>query len=141
MLGSISLIMIAFALGGLMEKTRLIKSLLEGVIKGIRSKGRLVFSTVSSSIAMNLLTGEQYLSILIPGQSFKALYDKLEIDRKHLTRSLEDGGTLVNPLIPWGVSGAFMSSALGVSVIDYLPFVFFLYISPLFSILFGFRKQ
>lgn len=141
MLGSISLIMIAFALGGLMEKTRLIKSLLEGVIKGIRSKGRLVFSTVSSSIAMNLLTGEQYLSILIPGQSFKALYDKLGIDRKHLTRSLEDGGTLVNPLIPWGVSGAFMSSALGLSVIDYLPFVFFLYISPLFSILFGFRKQ
>lgn len=141
MLGSISLIMIAFALGGLMEKTGLIKSLLEGVIKGIRSKGRLVFSTVSSSIAMNLLTGEQYLSILIPGQSFKALYDKLGIDRKHLTRSLEDGGTLVNPLIPWGVSGAFMSSALGVSVIDYLPFVFFLYISPLFSILFGFRKQ
>ena len=141
MMGSISLIIIAFALGGLMEKTGLITSLLEGVIKGIRSKGRLVFSTVSSSIAMNLLTGEQYLSILIPGQSFKNLYDKLGIDRKHLSRSLEDGGTLVNPMIPWGVSGAFMSSALGVPVTDYLPFVFFLYLSPIFSILFGFRKQ
>ena len=140
MMGSVSLIIIAFALGGLMEKIGLITSLLEGVIKGIHTKGRLVFSTVSSSIGMNLATGEQYLSILIPGQSFKKLYDKLGIDRKHLSRSLEDGGTLINPMIPWGVSGAFMSSALGVPVIEYLPFVFFLYLSPLFSILFGFRK-
>ncbi|MET1138827.1 Na+/H+ antiporter NhaC family protein, partial [Bacillus subtilis] len=38
------------------------------------------------------------------------------------------------------VSGAFMSTALGVPVIEYLPFVFFLYLSPLFSILFGFRE-
>ncbi|MED1738394.1 Na+/H+ antiporter NhaC [Bacillus swezeyi] len=141
MMGSVSLIIIAFALGGLMEKTGLITSLLEGVIKGIRSKGRLVFSTVASSMGMNLLTGEQYLSILIPGQSFKKLYDRLGIERKHLSRSLEDGGTLINPMIPWGVSGAFMSSALGVPVIEYLPFVFFLYLSPIFSILFGFRKQ
>ncbi|QHZ46065.1 MULTISPECIES: Na+/H+ antiporter NhaC [Bacillus] len=141
MMGSVSLIIIAFALGGLMEKTGLITSLLEGVIRGIRTKGRLVFSTVSSSIGMNLLTGEQYLSILIPGQSFKKLYDQLGIDRKHLSRSLEDGGTLINPMIPWGVSGAFMSSALGVPVIEYLPFVFFLYLSPFFSVLFGFRKS
>ena len=140
MMGSVSLIIIAFALGGLMEKIGMITSLLEGVIKGIHTKGRLVFSTVSSSIGMNLATGEQYLSILIPGQSFKKLYDKLGIDRKHLSRSLEDGGTLINPMIPWGVSGAFMSTALGVPVIEYLPFVFFLYLSPLFSILFGFRK-
>ncbi|WP_411415095.1 Na+/H+ antiporter NhaC family protein, partial [Enterococcus faecalis] len=69
MMGSVSLIMIAFALGGLMEKIGLISALLEGVMKGIRSKGRLVAATVCSSIGVNLATGEQYLSILIPGQS------------------------------------------------------------------------
>lgn len=141
MMGSVSLIMIAFALGGLMEKIGLISALLEGVMKGIRSKGRLVAATVCSSIGVNLATGEQYLSILIPGQSFKSLYDKRNIQRKFLTRSLEDGGTLINPLIPWGVSGAFMASALGVPVIDYIPFTFFLYISPMISILIGFVKK
>jgi Na+/H+ antiporter NhaC len=60
-------------------------------------------ATVFSSIGVNLATGEQYLSILIPGQSYKPLYDKLSIKRIHLARSLEDGGTLINPLIPWGV--------------------------------------
>lgn len=34
-----------------------------------------------------------------------------------------------------------MASALGVSVIDYLPFTFFLYISPMISILLGFLKK
>ncbi|WP_024120752.1 Na+/H+ antiporter NhaC [Bacillus halotolerans] len=141
MMGSVSLIMIAFALGGLMEKIGLISALLEGVMKGIRSKGSLIAATVCSSIGVNLATGEQYLSILIPGQSYKSLYDKQNIQRKFLSRSLEDGGTLINPLIPWGVSGAFMATALGVPVIDYIPFTFFLYISPMISILVGFVKK
>ncbi len=42
MMGSVSLIMIAFALGGLMEKIGLISALLEGVMKGIRSKAVLL---------------------------------------------------------------------------------------------------
>ncbi|MCY8978354.1 Na+/H+ antiporter NhaC [Bacillus halotolerans] len=141
MMGSVSLIMIAFALGGLMEKIGLISALLEGVMKGIRSKGSLIAATVCSSIGVNLATGEQYLSILIPGQSYKSLYDKQNIQRKFLSRSLEDGGTLINPLIPWGVSGAFMATALGVPVIDYIPFTFFLYISPIISVLVGFVKK
>lgn len=138
MMWSISLIMIAFALGGLMDTMQLIQTLLKGLIMRIKVKGQLILATVSSSIGVNLVTGEQYLSILIPGQSFKDAYKKMNIDKKYLSRSLEDGGTLINPLIPWGVSGAFFAQTLGVDVIAYLPFAFFLYLSPLFSVLFGF---
>ncbi|MFC0272131.1 Na+/H+ antiporter NhaC [Metabacillus herbersteinensis] len=141
MMWSISLIMIAFALGGLLEKLQIITTLLTGLFERIQSRGQLILSTVASSLGVNLLTGEQYLSILIPGQTFKPLYEKMAIDRKYLSRSLEDSGTLINPLVPWGVSGAFFAQTLGVSVIDYLPFAFFLYISPLFTILFGFRAK
>ncbi|TDL80810.1 Na+/H+ antiporter NhaC [Peribacillus frigoritolerans] len=138
MMWSISLIMIAFALGGLMDTMQLIQTILKGLIMRIKVKGQLILATVSSSIGVNLVTGEQYLSILIPGQSFKDAYEKMNIDKKYLSRSLEDGGTLINPLIPWGVSGAFFAQTLGVDVIAYLPFAFFLYLSPLFSVLFGF---
>ncbi|MGG4490195.1 Na+/H+ antiporter NhaC [Metabacillus idriensis] len=140
MMWSISLIMIAFALGGLMDTMQLIQTLLKGLIVRIKVKGQLILATVSSSIGVNLVTGEQYLSILIPGQSFKEVYEKMDIDKKYLSRSLEDGGTLINPLIPWGVSGAFFAQTLGVDVIAYIPFAFFLYLSPLFSVLFGFLR-
>ncbi|MGM7719269.1 Na+/H+ antiporter NhaC [Metabacillus sp. Hm71] len=141
MMWSISLIMIAFAFGGLLEALNIIPALMNGLIERVQAKGQLILSTAASSIGVNLLTGEQYLSILIPGQSFKGLYDKMKIERKYMSRTLEDGGTLVNPLVPWGVSGAFFAQTLGVPVIDYLPFVFFLYLSPFFSILFGFIRN
>jgi NhaC family Na+:H+ antiporter len=43
--------------------------------------------------------------------------------------------------MPWGVSGAFFAQTLGVPVMAFLPFAFFLYFSPLFSILFGFISK
>jgi Na+:H+ antiporter, NhaC family len=138
MMWAVSLIMIALALGGLMEKIRLTQSLMDGLCRRIKKQGHLIASTITSSIGVNMITGEQYLSILLPGQTFKPLYDKLQIPLKNLSRSLEDGGTLVNPLVPWGVSGAFFASTLGIDVIDYLPYAFFLYLCPLFSIILGF---
>ncbi|MGN7939375.1 Na+/H+ antiporter NhaC [Metabacillus sp. 22489] len=141
MMWSISLIMIAFAFGGLLDVLKIIPVLLNGLMKRIKTKGQLILSTAASSFGVNLLTGEQYLSILIPGQSFKGLYDNMQISRKYMSRTLEDAGTLVNPLFPWAVSGAFFAQTLGVEVIDYLPYVFFLYLSPLFSILFGYMSK
>ncbi|WP_078435554.1 Na+/H+ antiporter NhaC [Metabacillus halosaccharovorans] len=141
MMWSISLILIAFAFGGLLDSLKIIPTLLNGLIGRIHSKGQLILSTASSSLGVNLLTGEQYLSILIPGQSFKSLYEDMELDRKYLSRTLEDAGTLINPLIPWGVSGAFFAQTLGVPVLAFLPFAFFLYLSPVFTIFYGFLKD
>ena len=141
MMWSISLILIAFAFGGLLDSLKIIPTLLSGLIDRIHSKGQLILSTASSSLGVNLLTGEQYLSILIPGQSFKSLYEDMKLDRKYLSRTLEDAGTLINPLIPWGVSGAFFAQTLGVPVLAFLPFAFFLYLSPVFTIIYGFLKD
>jgi len=139
MMWSVSLVMIAFAFGGLLEKSGVIHALLEGLKNQVKTKGQVIFSTVLSSIGVNIVTGEQYLSILIPGQSFKEMYQRYQIPLPYLSRSVEDAGTLINPLIPWGVSGAFLAATLGVDVIEYLPYAIFLYLSPIFSIVFGFR--
>ncbi|MTH54631.1 Na+/H+ antiporter NhaC [Bacillus mangrovi] len=141
MMWSISLIMIAFALGGLMEKLGIIQSLMNGLIQKVKNRGQLVASTAASSISVNLATGEQYMSILIPGQSLKPLYSERKVPNTFLSRTLEDAGTLVNPLIPWGVSGAFFAQSLGVDVIHYLPFAFFLYLSPVLTILYGYLPE
>ena len=50
---------------------------------------------------------------------------------------LEDGGSVINYLIPWGVAGSFAAGALGVPVTTFLPFAFFSLLSPLFSVLSG----
>lgn len=138
MMWSVSLIVLALALGGILQVMGIIQSLMSGLTKLLSRRGHLISATAGSSIGVNLLTGEQYLSILLPGQTFEPFYDKAGVDRKYLSRTLEDAGTLVNPLIPWGVSGAFFAETLGVAVLSYLPFAIFLWLSPIFTIVLGY---
>ncbi|MGP4080878.1 Na+/H+ antiporter NhaC [Pseudalkalibacillus sp. R45] len=138
MMWSVSLIWIALSLGGLVRALGILETFVRLLENKIKSRGNIIATTAVSSIGVNVFTGEQYLSILIPGQSFKPHFERQQLDLRNLSRTLEDAGTLVNPLIPWGVSGAFFASTLGVDVISYLPYVFFLFLSPLFTILLGY---
>ncbi|WP_195571248.1 Na+/H+ antiporter NhaC [Paenibacillus sp. 1001270B_150601_E10] len=145
MMWSITLIATAFAFGGLLQHGGVITALFKKIIAPIKRKESMVVSTGLSAIGVNLFTGEQYMSILLPGQMFQAEYERRGIPALTLSRTLEDCGTLVNPLIPWGVSGALMTAALGMSVLDYAPYAFFLLISPLctfaFALLPGLKKR
>lgn len=138
---SLALILIALSLGGLLQSCGVFHGLFSGLIQRIKRDAALVSLAGSSSILVNVLTGEQYLSILLPGQMFRDAFDERRIAGQRLSRTLEDCGTLVNPLIPWGVSGAFFTSALHVSTIDYLPYVTYLWLSPVFTFLFAWRRQ
>ncbi|KYG32082.1 Na+/H+ antiporter NhaC [Alkalihalobacillus trypoxylicola] len=138
MMWSISLVMIALVLGGVFQKVGILQVLINGLSAILRKEGNVIAATATTSIAVNAMTGEQYLSILIPGKMFKPFYSLISLHPKNLSRTLEDAGTLVNPLIPWGVSGAFFASVLGVSVIEYTPYAIFLFVSPLLTILFGY---
>ncbi|UNK16163.1 Na+/H+ antiporter NhaC [Paenibacillus sp. N3/727] len=133
MMWSVSLILIALSLGGLLQHCGVIEAFFRKVIQPLKRNSSIVLMTGASSIAVNGMTGEQYLSILLPGQMFKDEYTRRNIPAKTLSRTLEDCGTLVNPLIPWGVSGAFFAATLGVPVIEYIPYATFLWLSPLFT--------
>jgi len=141
MTSSISLIIIALALGGLLQHCGVIRSLFERVIRPLHNPSHMVLAAGSSSIAVNALTGEQYLSILLPGQMFKEEFSKRHIPMKTLSRTLEDCGTLMNPLVPWGVSGAFFAATLGVSVIDYTPYATFLWLSPFITLIYAYTPK
>ena len=133
MMGSVSLILIALSLGGLLQYCGVIEAFFRKLIEPLKRKSSIVLMTGASSIAVNGITGEQYLSILLPGQMFKEEYTRRGIPARTLSRTLEDCGTLVNPLIPWGVSGAFFAATLGVPVIEYVPYATFLWLSPLIT--------
>lgn len=141
MMFSVSLVIIALAFGGLLQGMGVIDSLMNGLKSRLKSRGHIILSATLSSIGINFLTGEQYLSILLPGQAFKSLFQKNKIEPETLSRTMEDAGTLINPLVPWGVCGAFFSATLGVSVGEYAPFTFFLYLSPMFTILLGYIQK
>lgn len=138
MMPTVALIIITLSLGGLLIKFGIIQNVIELATRNINKTGHLVLVTILSGIGVNIFVGEQYLSVILPGNAFKKIYDEKEFEPVVLSRILEDGGTVINYLIPWGVAGSFAAATLGISTQAYLPFVIFAWISPILSIISGY---
>ncbi|KRM96998.1 Na+ H+ antiporter [Liquorilactobacillus aquaticus DSM 21051] len=135
MMPTVALIILTLSLGGLLMETGLIETAMNAIAHKLVSTSSLISATLLASIGTNIFVGEQFLSVILPGNAFKSVYKKKQLDPVVLGRALEDGGTVINYLIPWGVAGSFVAGTFGVPTLTYLPFVFFSLFSPLFSFL------
>ena len=133
-----TIVILALSLGGLLKTLGILPSLLAGMRDKLTTAGQAIFAAAMSALSINVLIGEQYLSILLSGTAFRPTFERLSLHPKNLSRTIEDAGTVINPLVPWSVCGVFISQALEVPVLEYLPYSFFCYLSLLLTILFGF---
>ncbi|WP_242363966.1 Na+/H+ antiporter NhaC [Limosilactobacillus antri] len=138
MMATVSLIIVTLSLGGILMKFQVVQAAMDPLVKHLQKPGPLVTTTVLAGVGINLFVGEQYLSVILPGKAFKPAFTRIGLSPLALSRVLEDGGSVINYLIPWGVAGSFAASTLGVPVLHFLPFAFFSLFSPVFSILSGF---
>lgn len=138
MLVTIWLIMCAMTFGSVLEKVGLLKRVVSTILKGAKSAGDMITRTILTSFGTNLITADQYMAIVMPGRMYKNEFEKRGLDQLNLSRSLEDGGTLTSPLIPWNTCGVFMQGALGVSPLEYAVYAFFNLISPVLAIIYAF---
>ncbi len=134
---TITLMMIALGFGGILEKTHCLEVILEKVMKVAKGRFGLITASTCASVGTNAVTGDVYLAIALPGRMFIPAYRGQGLSPTNLSRSIEDGGTLVSPLIPWNVGGAFVAGTLGIPTLVYAPFAFACWISPLLDILYA----
>lgn len=134
MMPTVALIILTLSLGGLLMETRLIETVMNVVATKLKSSTGIIIASLVTAIGVNFFIGEQFLSVILPGNAFKEVYKKNEINLLVLSRSLEDGGTVINYLIPWGVAGSFVAGTFGIPTLTFLPFVFFSLLSPVFSV-------
>ncbi|MEO0367234.1 MAG: Na+/H+ antiporter NhaC [Pseudomonadota bacterium] len=128
---------VAISLGSLLQYFGFLEVLMAAILRMIKRVGGLISSTILVSVFANLTLGESYISMILTGQMFKEKYNELEVDRAMLSRSLEEGGTLVTGLIPWTTTGVFFAATLGVATLDYAAWAFLNLINPLLGILFA----
>ncbi|MBF0714428.1 Na+/H+ antiporter NhaC [Gemella sp. GH3] len=135
---TLSVVILALSLGGLLFSLGIVSTILDTLTKFLTSAASATTTVAFTAVGINFVVGEQYLSILLTGRTFNPVYDKLKLPKKNLARTLEDAGTVINPLVPWSVCGVFISHALGVSVFSYLPYAIFCYGSLILTLLAGF---
>ena len=134
MMWTFSLSFIALALGGALDELHFLEVLIEKMIAKIKRAASLTTVTIISSILSNAAMGEAYLSIILNGRLYGKAFDEKGLQRRMLSRSLEEGATMTTGIIPWTTAGAFMAGTLGVSTIALAPFAFLNLLTPIISI-------
>ena len=138
MLTSLALIIFALALGGLLIKFNIIGVIITKIEESVKGIVGLTISAALTCIGVNLLVGEHYLAIILPGESFKEAFDHHNLPRTALTRVLNDAGAAINAVVPWSVSGVFIAGTLRVNPLDFIQFAIFPFLVTVLCILAGF---
>ncbi|MEB7811651.1 Na+/H+ antiporter NhaC [Staphylococcus xylosus] len=127
-----------YAFAGIVEKAGCLDVILNKISKNINSVGQLILATVLGGIMMVLAAGVASVVIIMVGVLLMEMYNKMGLDRSNLSRALEDSGTMIIPLIPWGTSGIYYTQQLGVTVDQFFVWTVPCYLCIVFAIFYGF---
>ena len=133
----ITMMFLSLAFVGVLEAYGTFHAILLKINKVISSRFSLVLTSAGSVLTVGMVAGEVYTSLVLPGRLMKSKYAEMGYDRAVLSRTIEDWGTLVSPLIPWNNGGAFVTSTLGISTFLYAPFALFCWLSPLIGLIYA----
>jgi NhaC family Na+:H+ antiporter len=132
----ITLIMIAMAFGGVLEKTGCFDAILSSVMRFLKGRIALIFATMFATVSFNFASNA-FIAYTIPGRMFTPVFRGRGLSTCNVSRILEDGATMSAPLIPWNSGAVFVSGTLGVPTIIYAPFAFCNWISFLINLFWG----
>ena len=131
MLSSIWLILVAASFAAVVDHTGMLRRAITPVISVAKGSARLVLVTMLTSIGLNAVAADPYVSIVLVSRMFRADYILERLRPVTLTTAIADSGTTVSYLIPWNVNGALVAATLGVGAVVYAPYTFLGYLSPI----------
>ena len=135
MLDTIWLIICAMLFGAAMTATGMLDTIMKALIRLVRGVVSLVATTAFTGVFLNIVSADQYLSIILSATMYGPTYKRYGLEPRLLSRTCEDSATVTSVLIPWNTCGMTQSHVLGVSTLAYAPFCFFCYLSPIMTIL------
>lgn len=138
MLQYVAIICFAVGMGGMLEKLGVLENILEMIMSHIRSDGTLILATLLVGYVVSLISCSQPMAHVLTGRLMAPLFRERKIVPEILSRCLEDAGTLAGPMIPWHGYCVYMSGTLGVAWAAFFPYLFLLYLTPFFSVFYGF---
>ncbi len=138
MLQYVAIICFAVGMGGMLEKLGVLENILEMIMSHIRSDGTLILATLLVGYVVSLISCSQPMAHVLTGRLMAPLFKDRKVAPEILSRCLEDAGTLAGPMIPWHGYCVYMSGTLGVAWAAFFPYLFLLYLTPFFSVFYGF---
>ena len=141
MMSTISVIIAAALFSGALKSCGVFEMLCGVIRKAAKGSKSVLVSSYILHFLLYALTGSYFVTFSIVGPMMGPIFDEYDIDRRNLSRMLEDTGTTAAPLIPWSTFSVYVAGALGVSAWEYLlycPLSYFGLITAAIYIITGF---
>ena len=138
MMQYVAIISFAVGMGGMLEKLGVLGNILKVITDRIHNDGTLITATLLVGYVTSLISCSQPMAHVLTGRLMAPIFKERGIAPEILSRSLEDSGTLAGPMIPWHGYCVYMAGTLGVAWSAFFPYLFLLYLTPFFSIFYGF---
>ncbi len=110
---------LVFVYIGALDKIDAMTIIVGRVFNFAKKRSTVIISSLVSAGITNAMTSNQYATSFVVGDAFVKEYDKFNIPRKVLSRSLEDYGTMIESLVPWTTTSIFIVATLGISYGEY----------------------
>lgn len=134
---TVALCMLVLGMAELLQKFGILSVVLKKTEAFIKSPRSLVITTIITCLLTTCITASQYVSIIVPGELMKDAYTKFGVQKKVLSRTLEDAGTIFAFIIPWSTTGIYVSGVLDMAVTEYIPYCFFALLCPVIAVIFA----
>ncbi len=131
----VTLTICALGFVGSLEYYGTLRAILHKISLWVKGRISLVGTSYAGVVGLGALIGDVYTTLVLPGRLMKDKYVELGYRRTTLSRAIEDCGTLLSPLIPWNMGGAYVAATIGIATFTYAPYAFACWIAPCFGLL------
>ena len=100
-----------------------------------KTPGRFAAACYIIHPIFQLVAVTYYVTYPVMGSFCAPVYDKFGLSRANLTRTFEDSGTVIAPLIPWGMASSYITAQLGVVPSEYWQYMPMCYMCIVFGII------
>lgn len=108
------------------------------LMRNLNSRWKTILTAEIAIYIIHAIAGNSYVSSVFVGEAWQESFIKNGMGRPTLSRTLEDVGTCVSCMFPWGNSGAFYATTLGIAAYGtsgYIPYTVMWWACPLFALI------
>ncbi len=136
MLSTVAILIAAAIFGAPLQTAGVVDVLLDKIKQLSKTSRSMMTSCLAMHGALFTIIGSYYVTYSVLGPMLKTLYTDYGVHRKNLSRTMEDTGTALAPMIPWSVTGAFIATTLQVPTGQFILYAPMVYLGIIFALIY-----
>jgi len=131
MLTTIWLLLVAASFGAVADYTGMLQRVMTPIINWAKGPVRLILVTMLTSMGLNVVTADPFVSIVLSARMFRPQFMKERLKPVVQSTAMADSGNIFSNIVPWNVHGAIFAATLGMGTAVWAPYTFTAYLTPI----------